>query len=295
VSVLLPNYFRKAIREPAVGAVLPVDDLFPNAPGTAGWTTVTDLRWDEAPIGNLPVYSNPTYDADDGGHIVNYTDNNFATVGYCASRVADATVPGGVGRALLCTFPTSLVGGYSSVKLYRHPTYSGTGPLEWPSVLCTGYIYIGVYVRFGSGFTQNGNVAQKLIGLGGSGNSTNHVPINFRPPASYTPPGEGQYIEFTPQDPFGNYGPARTNNLNDGDWHLIEVEATPGTPGTANASITIWEDDVQTYTTAAATLFNSDDTPNYNAAPIIPIYGGGTNSPPSTLSMYVGPMHVRVK
>ena len=56
----------------------PVDSpLFPNAPRSPEWRTYADYRWGVRPRGDggyekIPFWHEPTYDLDNGSHVVDY-------------------------------------------------------------------------------------------------------------------------------------------------------------------------------------------------------------------------------
>ncbi|MBP2646700.1 MAG: hypothetical protein H6Q77_324 [Gemmatimonadetes bacterium] len=290
--VLLP-VARRAGPDRAPAAV-----LFPNAPRTAEWRTYADYRWGARP-GNggsyekIPFWHEPTYDRDNGSHVVDYGADapNGEWPSQLSRLLAADDVPGG-GNVLEIRFPKGFPGGYAPARIFRHPRYDGNG-LSWSPSSNTGFLYIGLHFRFSPGFSPNGNVSQKLVyaNSNASGNaSLNHVPLNLR-----TSDGRrGLYPAYEPQQPFGLYQvPAEPeNDVNDGRWHLVEVLQEPNTPGTKNGRIRIYIDGRLAGSWSKALLFDRGQTPSLNSLSLNTVFGGGSNPVPADQRLMLGPLRV---
>jgi hypothetical protein len=276
--------------------------LFPNAPRSDEWQTYADYQWGERPGGKgtydkIPFWHDPTYDRDNGSHVVDYGSDAPADKGarpwpaQLSRLVVEESVPGG-GKALEVRYPKGFPGGFAPARIFRHPRYDGDG-LAWPPAENTGFLYLGLYFRFSEGFSVNGNVAQKLVYANSSAptnKSINHVPLNLRT-ADGTP---GLYPAYEPQNPFGLYQvkAERANNVNDGRWHLVEVLQEPNILGTKNGRIRIFIDGRLAGSWDNALLFEKGQTPSLNSLSLNPIYGGGNNPVPADQQLLLGPLRV---
>jgi hypothetical protein len=276
------------------------DGLFPNAPRTSDWKTYADYRWGQKPDGDgtydkIPFWRNPTYDPDNGSHVVDYggdprADSPFN--GQFSSIVADSSVPGGNGKVLAITFPKDFPGGSAPARIFGHPKFEGTG-LSWPYNENTGYLYVGLYIKFSRGWTSNGNVSQKLVYANSSSptnRAINHVPLNLR--ISEGKPG--LFPAYEPQNPFGLYMVPATpsNNVNDARWHLIEMLQEPNTPGRKNGAVRIFIDGRLASSWSDALLFDASHVPSLNKLSLNPIYGGGSHPVPATQVLEFGPLRL---
>ena len=300
-----PATLAQAAPVPAAAAVrdrATDDALFPNAPRADEWRTYADYRWGERPdgkgdYGKVPYWHEPTYDLDNGSHVVDYGGDDPkqkvapAWPAQLSGLVEAADVPGG-GKGLEIRFPRRLPGGYAPARIYRHPRYDGNG-LAWSPSDNSGYLYIGLHFKLSPGYTLNGNVGQKLVYANSSvkGNAAlNHIPLNLR-----TIEGQaGLYPTYEPQHPFGLYrvGPERTNNVNDGRWHLLEVEQAPNTPGMKNGRIRIFLDGRPIGRWNDALLYDKGQTPSITSLSLNPVYGGGSNPVPADQQLLLGPLRV---
>ena len=280
-------------------------DLFPNAPQAAGWRTYADYRWGVCPGGGgtydkVPFWHEPTYDLDNGSHIVDYGGDTPKGKGpapwppQLSRLLVTDGVPGG-GKALEIRFPRGFPGGTAPARIFRHPRYDGNG-LAWSPSDNTGFLYIGLHFKLSTGFSLNGNVGQKLVYVNSNaaGNaSLNHIPLNLRT-AEGAP---GLYPAYEPQHPFGLHLVAadRANNVNDGRWHLVEVLQEPNTPGVKNGRIRIYIDGRLAGSWKDALLFERGQTPSMNSLSLNPIFGGGTNPVPADQQLLLGPLRVMGK
>jgi hypothetical protein len=275
--------------------------LFPNAPRSDEWQTYADYQWGERPGGKgtydkIPFWHEPTYDPDNGSHIVDY-GGDAAGKGprpwpaQLSRLVTEDSVPGG-GKAMEIRYPRGFPGGSAPARIFRHPRYDGNG-LAWSPSDNSGFLYAGLYFKLSPGYTLNGNVGQKLVyaNSGAKGNTAlNHIPLNLR-----TAEGRpGLYPAYEPQHPFGLYQVAadRANNVNDGRWHLLEVQQEPNIPGTKNGRIRIFIDGRLAGSWNNALLFDKGQTPSLNSLSLNPIYGGGSNPVPADQQLLLGPLRL---
>ena len=73
--------------------------LFPNAPRSPEWQTYADYRWGEKPGGDggydrIPFWREPTYDLDNGSHVVDYGTDAGEGQGPAAVAGAAVASPG---------------------------------------------------------------------------------------------------------------------------------------------------------------------------------------------------------
>jgi len=276
--------------------------LFPNAPRSPEWHTYADYRWGEKPGGNgdydkIPFWREPTYDLDNGSHVVDYGSDAGKQKGplpwpaQLSRLLAIDSVPGG-GKALEVRFPVGFPGGFAPARIFRHPRYDGNG-LAWSASVNTGFLYVGLHFRLSPGFSLNGNVGQKLVYAASSvsdNKGLNHIPLNLR-----TAEGRpGLYPAYEPQHPFGLHRvpPDRANDVNDGRWHLLEVVQEPNTPGVRNGRIRIYIDGRLAGNWQDALLFAKGQTPNLSSLSINTIYGGGSHPVPAEQQLLLGPLRV---
>lgn len=280
----------------------PNSPLFPNAPRSPEWRTYADYRWGVRPGGDgeyakVPFWHEPTYDLDNGSHVVDYGSDAPPEKGGLPwpaqlSRLLEVdSVPGG-GKALEVRFPRGFPGGFAPVRIFRHPRYDGNG-LAWSPSANTGFLYVGLHFRLSPGFSLNGNIGQKLLYANSSvsGNAgLNHIPLNLR-----TIEGRpGLYPTYEPQHPFGLYRASaeRANDVNDGRWHLLEVVQEPNTPGVRNGRIRMYLDGRLTGNWRDALLFDKGQTPSLNSLSLNTVYGGGNNPVPADQQLLFGPIRV---
>ena len=268
------------------------DTRFPNAPSGNGWLTLGTLTWDHA----VPLWADPVFEGDNGSHLVDFGDDDPGNAwGRQASVVADSAAPGGV--ALECRLPRGLGGGTGASKVGQHPEWHGNGPLLWDPALNTGYLYIGMHVRFSPNFRLNGNVGQKVLYLKSDlpqNRQLNHMPGIFM---NDDRGGDQLWPTYGPQHPFGKMQVANIaeNNFNDGRWHLLELLQTPNTPGRADGTLRIWIDgrDVASWTDAR--FFEEGQVPSVNRLEINPIFGGGRNPVSDSQWVRVGALRVATR
>jgi hypothetical protein len=276
--------------------------LFPNAPRTVGWHMYADYRWGTRPgdggsYEKIPFWHEPTYDLDNGSHVVDYGADVPKGKGpapwpaQLSRLLAVDGVPGG-GKGLEIRFPKEFPGGYAPARIFRHPRYDGNG-LAWSPSGNTGFLYIGIHLKLSPGFSLNGNAGQKILyaNSSASGNaSLNHIPLNLRP-ADGKP---GLYPAYEPQHPFGLHQvPADpANDVNDGRWHLVEVLQEPNSPGTKNGRIRIYIDGKLAGSWKNALLFDRGQTPSINTLSLNPVFGGGSSPVPAEQQLVLGPLRV---
>lgn len=286
---------------PAPASVAAPTPLFPNAPQSAAWRTYADYRWGVKPDGGgdyakIPFWHEPTYDLDNGSHVVDYAADLPRGQGpvdwpaQLSRLLAVDSVPGG-GKAMEIRFPKGFPGGSAPARIFRHPRYEGNG-LSWSPSANTGFLYIGLHFRLSDGFSLNGNVGQKLIYAqsNATGNSSlNHIPLNLR-----TADRPGLYPGYEPQNPFGLYlvPTVAGNNVNDGRWHLFEILQEPNTPGVKNGRVRIYIDGRLAGSWRDAFLFERGQTASINSLSLNPIFGGGANPVPAEQRLLFGPLRV---
>ena len=266
---------------------------FLNAPGT-GWTTVASLTWSQA----IPYRRDPIYDPDNGTHLVDWGDDDpNREWGRQAVVVADASTPGSVPSSLELRLPAGLTGGYAATKIGNHPNWSGNGPLWWSPSLSTGYLYVGMWVRFSQGFTLNGNIGQKIFYL--KSDLAANAKINHMVGIMVNDGNRGDQLwpTYEPQNPFNRYKVPETavNNLNDGRWHQLEYLQLANTPGVSNGTLKIWVDGRLEGVWTNARFFDATQVASVNRLEINPIYGGGTNPVPVNQWIRLGPVVVKTR
>jgi hypothetical protein len=282
------------------GAPAPIGapaSIFTNQPTGGGWTTVTDLRWNEGATGPLPMWNDPTYEGVTDYNLCDYRDGvpGSGPLDAYQTVVADAGTPGGYGRRLRMTQHTNWPGGGSDVHVARHPSVSGdpVGPLRFPNTYGTGEVYAGIAFRFSAGWTLNGNVSQKLLWGRSTESSINHVVVNFKV-GSVT---DRLLIAYEPQNPTNAYEMPDTaaNNMNDGAWHVAEVLQTPNTGSNADGTLKLWRDTSLQLDITNAQFFTSGQSRVQNEWSVLPVYGGGLNQPPAEQWIDVGPILIKVR
>lgn len=295
--ILATRRRRRSAAAPSGGGGIALP-LFPNAPTTGGgitWVAYEEF-WEEA---SVPTWGldGVTYQGDNGSGLVNYGDDDpSANWGNQAAIVADATVPGEVGRALQITFPATLTGGYSSARIYRHP--QGPPPANvfggWAQAASTGHLYLGVYVWVQATFSQGSpakNTGTKLIGAqSGLNPGQNHFPLNLD---AGDPRTDACYQGFLTQTPFNTFRRVPmigANDVSDGAWHLLEVLLYPNTPGVANGWVRQYVDTRLEREDFDLEIFSSAQTPHFDNIGINPVFGGGVNTPGQSQTIRIGPM-----
>ena len=150
-------------------------------------------------------------------------------------------VPGG-GKSLEVRFPKDFPG------VSHRPAFSGirgttgTGS-RWSPSVNTGFLYIGLHFRLPpasrSTATSRRNSCTQTPSVSGNA-GLNHIPLNLRTADG----GAGLYPAYEPSARSGCTGSPRerTNDVNDGRWHLLEVVQEPNTPGVKNGRIRIYLD-----------------------------------------------------
>ena len=141
---------------------------------------------------------------------------------------------------------------------------------------------------------MNGNVAQKIVYFVNPSGNENHVFVLFANTNPYS--GTDLYVSMGTQykagtgngvfrdfrdftKPVGNLGGA-----NRGSWHHVEVLCTHETTAgvSANGTCSIWVDGVSAFTPFTdINWFQTGETMGWNGWHNLPIYGGGSNSPPN--------------
>jgi hypothetical protein len=266
---------------------------FVNAP-VLGWTTIASLTWSQP----IPYRRDPIYETDNGTHLVDWGDDDpNREWGRQAAVVPDASTPGSVPSSLELRLPAGLTGGYAATKIGNHPDWRGTGPLWWPASLNTGYLYVGMWVRFSPGYTLNGNVGQKIFYL--KSDLAANAKLNHMVGLMVNDGNGGNQLwpTYEPQNPFNRYKVPETtaNNLNDGRWHQLEYLQLANTPGLANGTLKIWVDGRLEGTWTNAKFFDTGQIASVNRLEINPIFGGGTNAVPVNQWIRLGPVLVKVR
>ncbi|HEX5818209.1 MAG TPA: hypothetical protein VFY20_04985 [Gemmatimonadales bacterium] len=264
---------------------------FVNAP-LSGWTTMASLTWSQP----IPYRRDPIYETDNGTHLVDWGDDDpYREWGRQAAVVADASTPGTVPSSLELRLPAGLTGGYAATKIGNHPNWTGNGPLWWSPSLNTGYLYVGMWVRFSPGYTLNGNVGQKIFYL--KSDLAANAKLNHMVGLMVNDGVGGNQLwpTYEPQNPYNRYKVPETfaNNLNDGRWHQLEYLQLANTPGLANGTLKIWVDGRLEGTWTNAKFFDVGQVASVNRLEINPIYGGGTNAVPVNQWIRLGPVLVK--
>lgn len=200
-----------------------------------------------------------------------------------------STVPGGTG--LRVTYPTSVVGGNSPVRFGVAIPSAGTG-----------WYYQRMKIRFSSNWTTSGNFDVKICEPrtqqfgDGSGATENHN-ISAHGPTTKA------FLFVGLQGPNGHFGnlteqPANTSDadLAGGSWHTMEVLFTPESkPGAGNGSYTAWVDGTQIAHYTSVQWLASGNEAGWPFLMFDPTYGGGTNSPSSTMYWDFDQLYVSTK
>jgi len=265
---------------------------FLNAPG-AGWTTIANLAW----LQPLPFRQDPVYDADNGSHLVDWGDDDpDRQWGRQALVVPDASTPGAA-ASLELRLPAGLAGGYGASKVGNHPDWRGSGPLWWPPSMNTGYLYLGMWVKFAPNFTLNGNVGQKIFYLKSDLAPNARLNHMLGLMVNNGEGGNQLWPAYEPQNPTNRYGVPATprNDLNDGRWHQLEYLQLPNTPGTADGTLKIWVDGRLEGSWTNAMFFDRTQVPSVNRLEINPIYGGGSHPVPVDEWIRLGPVLVKIR
>jgi hypothetical protein len=266
---------------------------FLNAP-SSGWTTVASLTWSQA----IPYRRDPIYDPDNGTHLVDWGDDDpNREWGRQAVVVSDASTPGSVPSALELRLPAGLTGGYAATKIGNHPNWSGNGPLWWSPSLSTGYLYVGMWVRFSPAYTLNGNIGQKIFYLKSDLAANSKINHMIGIMVNDGNRGDQLWPTYEPQNPFNRYKVPETtvNNLNDGRWHQLEYLQLANTPGVSNGTLKIWVDGRLEGIWTNARFFDAAQVASVNRLEINPIYGGGTNPVPVNQWIRLGPVLVKTR
>jgi hypothetical protein len=266
---------------------------FVNAP-LSGWTTIASLTWSQP----VPYRRDPIYESDNGTHLVDWGDDDpYREWGRQAAVVADASTPGAVPSSLELRLPAGLTGGYAATKIGNHPNWTGSGPLWWSPSLNTGYLYVGMWVRFSPSYTLNGNVGQKIFYL--KSDLAANAKLNHMIGLMVNDGNGGNQLwpTYEPQNPYNRYKVPETtiNNLNDGRWHQLEYLQLANTPGLANGTLKIWVDGRLEGTWTNAKFFDTGQVASVNRLEINPIYGGGTNAVPVNQWIRLGPVLVKTR
>ncbi len=202
------------------------------------------------------------------------------------------TVPGGTG--LRITYAPSLTGGYSPVRF-------GTGIAS----AGTGWFYLRMRVRFSPNWTLNGNVGLKFCeprtqqtGSGSGANENDVIAMHdFATRSTHAwltgllqgPNGQARDLFEQP-----THNPLA--DLNDGQWHMIEVVFSPeSSPGSGNGGYSGWVDGtlVERYTDVM--WLAPGNQVGWPYLMFDPTYGGGNNSPPATMYWDFDQVYVSTK
>jgi hypothetical protein len=109
--------------------------------------------------------------------------------------------------------------------------------------------------------------------------------------------GNQLWPTYGSQSPFGRYQVPETvaNDLNDGNWHLVEYLQSPNTPGVMNGKLEAWVDGRLEGRWTDAVFFAASHTPSVNRLAIYPIFGGGTHPVRRDQWLRLGPMLIRTR
>lgn len=202
------------------------------------------------------------------------------------------TVPGGTGLRIM--YKPGLQGGYSPVRF-------GTGVHSAGS----GWYYQRMKIRFSPNWTLNGNVGLKFCeprtqqtGSGVAANENDVISMHdFETRSTHAwfmvllqgPNGQARNLFEQPQ-----YNSAA--NLNNGAWRTVEVLFTPeSTPGAGDGSYTGWVDGVQIAHYTSVRWLAPGNQVGWPYLMFDPTYGGGNNSPPTTMYWDVDQVYVSTK
>lgn len=183
---------------------------------------------------------------------------------------------------LRITYPTNLTAGNSPVR-FATPTFSA-GAL--------GFYYSRKRVRFSANFTTAGNPVVKLYEPqaqphgSGAGATANPVFAAWASPFGNTKL-VAAYLKQGPNGQFANYVPQTSPFIiTDGNWHYVELLATPESSiGAGDGIIDIWVDIVNHFQQTGVQFTTGGMTAGFTNQLYDPVYGGTTSSPPVTMTV----------
>ena len=222
----------------------------------SGLTLISEQPWDAVP-------PNLGQGTDAAGWAVDRGRANLTVA-------ADGTAPRSGNSVAVGRFPTTLPGGSDpfSVALDLRARYTT--------------VYQCVWMKHSADFTDNRNVGTKFSFYRGA--ETNHYWAFDG--------GEDATDEFFPF--FGLQGGAGNRDFRStwrakplGVWRKYEVLVVGNTPGSRNGQLRVWADGRLVLSANDVEYWSSAQTPGWTGIAWEPTYGGGTNSPPRELYMYV--------
>ena len=159
----------------------------------------------------------------------------------------------------------------------------GGAPSRWGSRALPqnhGEIYVCLWLRASSNFSNNGNVGTKLFFIRDSLN--NHfigLGISNKPTDLF--PGTG--LQFRDNSKSYNLGQNVTaaNRIDGGQWHKLEIIWRANTPGLRDGSYRQWVDDVLVSRSDQVLFFLAGQTPQWTYLWFDPTFGGGRNPVPN--------------
>jgi hypothetical protein len=250
---------------------------FPNLP--AGMFTVVNTGI----MTGSPSTTNGGEWTVNGTTLVNLSPNTPSDVGEWAGNIS--TVPGGTGVRI--TYPTSLTGGNSPVRVQVTPGYASLGGVG------TGYYYISWRVRFtgqSAGWIgiDDGN-GTKMCDLKTVPNwddlsdPENHILMNYPIATSNAIYQPMIGLQNNSVDQFANLVTnvnTSTGIITDGQWHQYEFLATPeSAPGNGDGGCFAWIDNVQHVNYTNVKWLQPGQDIGWGGWLMDPTWGGGTTSP----------------
>lgn len=224
-----------------------------NQPGD--YTTVLNVPWNAMPLEKPAVSSEGFWFAPGQANTLSLVD------------VPDA--PLSPGKALRIGFPRGMQGGGA-------PSRWGSSP-EFPAN--QGSVYVCVWVRMSSNYSNNGNVGTKLFFMRDPWN--NHF-VGFDSPDRDRGAFVMTGLQFRDASLSTNVGQgqAPANNIAGGAWHKVEVLWQVNTPGQKNGQYRHWVDGALMAQSSTVMWFLSGQQPHWTSIWFDPTFGGGLNRVP---------------
>lgn len=219
-----------------------------------------------------------------------YSPSSPSSVGEWSGNLT--VVPGGTGLRL--TYPENLVGGNSPVRFGVSLPSAGTG-----------WYYQRMKIRFSPNWRLSGNTQSKLCeprtyqqGAVQGPSENDVIGLHVNDPSSTQNyfyvmlQGPNSHFRDLFEQPL--YAPAA--NVNDGNWHTVEVLFSPeSSPGAGNGTYTGWVDGTEIAHYTDVLWLAPGNQVGWPFLMFDPTYGGGSNHPVAKMYWDMDQLYVSTK